>query len=289
MCTDGERVRAVLAVQLPRGTGRRGARPPRSRSVSKIWLPMWLCSPTSDSAPALSTRRAASAASLVGPPAIEKPNFWSSCAVAMNSWVCASTPDGQPDHHRRASRPRSRATASSRAISWKRVEHDAADARLDRRDQLVDRLVVAVERDPLRREARPQRDRQLAAAADVQRTAPRRRPSGRPPCTGTPWPRSAPTDAPNAAANSGGTACGSRPRRRRTAACRTASARSRTSTPASSTTPVVAAAGTARPHRRGERVQVGGVARARARRLGRGQHTGVQRPGGMSVHLVLLL
>ncbi len=26
------------------------------------------------------------------PEASEKPNFWSSCAVAMNSWVCASTP-----------------------------------------------------------------------------------------------------------------------------------------------------------------------------------------------------
>ena len=26
------------------------------------------------------------------PLVIEKPNFWSSCAVAMYSWVCASTP-----------------------------------------------------------------------------------------------------------------------------------------------------------------------------------------------------
>ena len=36
-----------------------------------------------------STRRTAS---IAAPPASEKPNFWSSCAVAMNSWVCASTP-----------------------------------------------------------------------------------------------------------------------------------------------------------------------------------------------------
>ncbi len=36
-----------------------------------------------------STRRTASAAA---PPFSERPNFWSSCAVAMNSWVCASTP-----------------------------------------------------------------------------------------------------------------------------------------------------------------------------------------------------
>ena len=38
---------------------------------------------------AASRRRTAAKAS---PPVIEKPNFWSSCAVAMYSWVCASTP-----------------------------------------------------------------------------------------------------------------------------------------------------------------------------------------------------
>ena len=32
------------------------------------------------------------AAAKAAPLASEKPNFWSSCAVAMNSWVCASTP-----------------------------------------------------------------------------------------------------------------------------------------------------------------------------------------------------
>ena len=45
--------------------------------------------PTSSSDGAASTRRTASCTS---PSASEKPNFWSSCAVAMNSWVCASTP-----------------------------------------------------------------------------------------------------------------------------------------------------------------------------------------------------
>ena len=34
----------------------------------------------------------ATAAASACPLAREKPNFWSSCAVAMNSWVCASTP-----------------------------------------------------------------------------------------------------------------------------------------------------------------------------------------------------
>ena len=77
---------------------------------------MWLCSPTSVNASALSTRRTASAASLVSRPEIEKPNFWSSCAVAMNSWVCASTPTVSRTITGTVT-PRSRATASSRAIS----------------------------------------------------------------------------------------------------------------------------------------------------------------------------
>ncbi len=84
--------------------------------MSKIWLPMWLCSPTSSSESEASTRRTASAASLASPAAREKPNFWSSCAVAMNSWVCASTPTVTRTITGTTT-PRSRATASSRAIS----------------------------------------------------------------------------------------------------------------------------------------------------------------------------
>ncbi len=75
---------------------------------------MWLCRPTRRRPSALSTRRAASAAS---PAAREKPNFWSSCAVAMNSWVCASTPTvTRMSTDWRT--PRSLAIWSSRAISW---------------------------------------------------------------------------------------------------------------------------------------------------------------------------
>ncbi len=81
-------------------------------SVSKIWLPMWLCSPTSESRSDFSTRRTASAASVSA-----KPNFWSSCAVAMNSWVWASTPTVTRTMTSTTT-PRSRAMASSRAISW---------------------------------------------------------------------------------------------------------------------------------------------------------------------------
>ena len=52
-----------------------------------------------------------------------------------------------------------------------RVDHDMTDAGLDRRGQLGDRFVVAVQRNPLRGEVGVQRDRQLAAGADVQREA----------------------------------------------------------------------------------------------------------------------
>ena len=57
--------------------------------VSKICEPMCECSPAKCSAGAARTAATARAAE---PSRSEKPNFWSSCAVAMNSWVCASTP-----------------------------------------------------------------------------------------------------------------------------------------------------------------------------------------------------
>ena len=52
-----------------------------------------------------------------------------------------------------------------------RVQHDVADARLDRGRQFVDRFVVAVQGDSLGREARVQRDGEFTAGADVQRQA----------------------------------------------------------------------------------------------------------------------
>ena len=57
---------------------------------SKIWLPMWECRPSRSRPGVSSTCWTARKAS---PPVMEKPNFWSSCAVAMYSWVCASTPE----------------------------------------------------------------------------------------------------------------------------------------------------------------------------------------------------
>src|SRR4249919_3279993 len=50
---------------------------------------MWECRPARSRPGAASTRRTASSAA---PEDSENPNFWSSWAVATNSWVCASTP-----------------------------------------------------------------------------------------------------------------------------------------------------------------------------------------------------
>ena len=58
------------------------------------------------------------AASSAWPPARLKPNFWSSCPVAMNSWVCASTPTVTRTMTG-ATTPSSAATAAIRSISWK--------------------------------------------------------------------------------------------------------------------------------------------------------------------------
>ena len=65
---------------------------------------------------AASTRRTASSAS---PPAIEKPNFWSSWAVAMYSWVCASTPAVTRISTRRGPAELASSAAASRSISSK--------------------------------------------------------------------------------------------------------------------------------------------------------------------------
>ena len=57
--------------------------------VLKICEPMWEWMPSSRSSGRSPT---ASTASRAAPEVSDSPNFWSSCAVAMNSWVCASTP-----------------------------------------------------------------------------------------------------------------------------------------------------------------------------------------------------
>ena len=57
--------------------------------ASNICDPMCECRPAKCRPAAARTRATAARAS---PVASDRPNFWSSCAVAMNSCVCASTP-----------------------------------------------------------------------------------------------------------------------------------------------------------------------------------------------------
>ena len=129
---------------------------------------MWLCSPVSSRCGSRMIRTAAVSAS---PVASEKPNFWSSWAVAMNSWVCASMPDGRADEHRHrgaAGRHPGRGHRHQPVDLVERVDDDVPDPGVDGQLQFHDRLVVAVQGDPLGREARGQRQAQLVAAAGVQ-------------------------------------------------------------------------------------------------------------------------
>ena len=178
-------------------------------ATSKICDPMWLCRPTSRRLSVSKTRRTAS---IAAPLASDSPNFWSSWAVEMNSWVCASTPTVT----------RTSTSCTTPAVAGDlvepldlghRVEHDVPDAGLDRGGQLVDGFVVAVQGDSLRREAGVQRDRELAAAARRPATGPPRRSSARSRCTETPWPRSARARRRRTPRRCRGSGTGSRPRR----------------------------------------------------------------------------
>ncbi len=103
-----------------------------------------------------------------------------------------------------------------------RVDHDPADAGVERLLQLGDGLVVAVEGDPVRRHLGPQRRGQLAAGADVEPEALLDHPAQRRRGCRTPWPRSA-RRRPRTPARSRGSGSGSRPRPARTPGCRTRS------------------------------------------------------------------
>ena len=87
-------------------------------------------------------------------------NFWSSCAVAMNSCVCASTPTVTRTSRARAGRrwpppPPSPSAGGSRRRSRRRSVTDARRQPLC--SKLGSRLVVAVQRDPSGRKSGSQR------------------------------------------------------------------------------------------------------------------------------------
>ena len=167
MCTDGERVRAVLAVQLPRGTGPPGARRPRTRTGRRS---------ASRCASAARPARAPAARAPGGPPRRRaRPAGEREAELLVLVRGRDELVGVRLDAHGDAGSspapvaPRSRGhgvepgdlVRTSRRTTYPTPASTAATSSSIG-------LVVAVERDPLRREARPQRDRQLATAADVQ-------------------------------------------------------------------------------------------------------------------------
>ena len=112
------------------------------------------------------TRRTASSAS---PLAIEKPNFWSSWAVAMYSWVCASTP-AVTRTITPVVRPSSRGDLGQALDLVEGVDDDAARRRARRRAR-ARASVLLLPWKPTRSIGKPARSAtsQLAARADVER------------------------------------------------------------------------------------------------------------------------
>ena len=126
-----------------RAARRRGARRPRSRRCRRSASRCGECRPTSSSDgsvehPAHRLERPRRSRS-------EKPNFWSSCAVAMNSWVCASTPTVTRTSTR-CRTPAASAACASRAISCRESTTIRPTPAATARASSVDRLVVAVHR-----------------------------------------------------------------------------------------------------------------------------------------------
>ena len=101
------------------------------------------------------------------------PNFWSSCAVARNSWVSACTPlltrRRTALHARRRALRRSRRAARSRSRCRSRSSRRRPSTA---RSISATRLVVAVESEPRGIRARGERDGELAAACRRRRARP---------------------------------------------------------------------------------------------------------------------
>ena len=227
---------------------------------------MWQWRPTRSTLLGASVAR--STARSASPLARLKPNFESSCPVAMNSWVWAWTPGVMRSKHVGRGPARSACSTSSRSSSSKRVDHDVAHARGDRLTQLVEALVVAVQHARVgghagaraRRAAR-RRSRRRAASPPRRRGVPS-------PGTGTPWWRrrrcSCRTRRPPRGSGRAGA-----PRRRRTAACRTRPPSAAIEHPPIGQPPVgtdVGGVGQQSAGERGHPPNVPGVTSARARR-----------------------
>ena len=135
--------------------------------VLKIWDPMCEWMPTSRSSGRAATARTASRAA---PEVSDRPNFWSSWAVAMNSWVCASTPVVTRTSTS-ATTPAAAGEVGQPIHLLQGVDDVAAHPCGQPRAQLGAGLVVAVQADPLGGEPGRTGQCQLAAGAHVEAEA----------------------------------------------------------------------------------------------------------------------
>src|SRR3974377_2181319 len=113
---------------------------------------MWAWTPTS-SREEINT--GAATASAAAPEETENPNLESSCPVRTNSWVCASTPGVTRTSTcgRRAAAGLAPPHTPLRALLGKGAHGPRAAPPRGRGRELVRRLVVAVQNQPLRRDA----------------------------------------------------------------------------------------------------------------------------------------
>ena len=134
--------------------------------VSKIWLPMWECSPRRSSHCSCSrTRSTALRACAAGERQPELLVLVGGRDVLVGVRLDA---DGDPQQHRHATAVPAPGLGHPGDLV-DAVDDDPADAGRHRPVDLGIALVVAVQADSLRRHPRPQGDRQLAAAAGVDR------------------------------------------------------------------------------------------------------------------------
>jgi hypothetical protein len=186
-----------------------------------------------------------------------------------------------PDHHRHDDPVLTRDRVEPGDLE-ERVDDDPPDPRLHGGDQLGGRLVVAVHRDALGREAGPQRDGELAPARDVEAQALVGDPAGH----------------LRAQERLRRVMDGLRPERGRElggpgAEVGLVDHEERGAVPLGQVAhvdagdlhgPVVAPGRVARPHRRRELIEPGGIEWTRPGGLGRKRDAGVQRAGGMRPH-----
>ena len=122
---------------------------------------MWQCSPTSRRCGEAAIRSIAPGAS-----PSPKPNFESAWPVEIAAWVSPET-SGVTRIRTSWTTPRLARHLLEALDVVQRVEHDVADARLERELELGDRLGVAVQVDAAGVKAAGQRQRQLTTGGDV--------------------------------------------------------------------------------------------------------------------------